>query len=113
MFLGFVPGKLKAARKHVDEINYRSTRGTSVPMSQQFLADKTRNIPAFIHLIPFGNVMRIFGTILLINGLDQRCPTLSPIATCGDKHFKCGDRPNSWILVSSSIFIFLKSFCIF
>jgi len=65
-----VPEKLKAARKHVDEINYRSTPGTSVPMSQQFLAGKTRNIPAFIPLIPFGNVMRIFGTILLINGLD-------------------------------------------
>ena len=27
--------------------------------------------------------------------IDQRCPTLSPIATCGDKHFKCGDRHNS------------------
>ncbi len=23
--------------------------------------------------------------------LDQRCPTLSPIATCSDKHFKYGD----------------------
>jgi hypothetical protein len=27
-------------------------------------------------------------------GLKQRCPTLSPFATCGDKHFKCGDRYN-------------------
>jgi hypothetical protein len=25
-------------------------------------------------------------------GLEQRCPTLSPFATCGDSLFKCGDR---------------------
>ncbi len=24
--------------------------------------------------------------------LRQCCPTLSPIATCGDKHFECSDR---------------------
>ena len=24
--------------------------------------------------------------------LKQRCPTLSPFATCGDRQFKCGDR---------------------
>ena len=28
---------------------------------------------------------------LLIESLQQRCPTLSPFATCGDKRFKCGD----------------------
>jgi hypothetical protein len=26
------------------------------------------------------------------NILAQRCPTLSPFATCGDRLFKCGDK---------------------
>jgi len=49
--------------------------------------------------------------------LKQRCPTLSPIATCGDRHFKCGDRHNfcNFYIFSSIIFkilmakIFLQS----
>ncbi len=27
-------------------------------------------------------------------GLIERCPTSSPIATCGNKHFECGDSHN-------------------
>jgi hypothetical protein len=29
------------------------------------------------------------------NVIEQRCPTLSPYATCGDWQFKCGDKLNS------------------
>jgi hypothetical protein len=29
---------------------------------------------------------------LTFDRLRQRCPTLSPLATCGDRRFKCGDR---------------------
>jgi hypothetical protein len=28
----------------------------------------------------------------IINVIEQRCPTLSPFATCGDRLFKCGDK---------------------
>ncbi len=35
------------------------------------------------------------------DSLRQRCPTLSPFATCGDRQFKCGDK------LDFSNFIFL------
>jgi len=31
---------------------------------------------------------------MIVNVLEQRCPTLLPIATCGEKYFKCDDRHN-------------------
>ena len=37
----------------------------------------------------------------------QRCPTLSPFATCGDRRFKCGDRQllrNGYLLVNTQCF---------
>ncbi len=43
----------------------------------------------FISSKPFF-VTRYF--FLTFDRLRQRCPTLSPLATCGDRRFKCGDR---------------------
>jgi len=31
--------------------------------------------------------------------LKQRCPTLSPFATCGDRLFKCDDNHNFFIFI--------------
>ena len=39
--------------------------------------------------------------------LDQRCPTLWPFATCGDKRFKCGVRQfhrNVYLLINKQSF---------
>ena len=41
---------------------------------------------------------------ILGHELEQRCPTLSPIATCGDKDFKCGYKHNNYNFVFMGAF---------
>jgi len=43
--------------------------------------------------------------------LGQRCPTLSPIATCGDRQFKCGDKHNFLNFMFLAIFKILNNMC--
>ncbi len=41
--------------------------------------------------------------------IKQRCPTLSPIATCGDRQFKCGDKHNFLNFMFLAIFKILNN----
>ncbi len=40
----------------------------------------------------------------LVVYLAERCPTLSPFATCGDRRFKCGDKIDFFDVEISVVF---------
>jgi len=40
---------------------------------------------------------------------EQRCPTLSPIATCDDRQFKCGNKHNFFNFMFIAIFKILNN----